>query len=160
MHKPGLACAEEMREARRSWDGGIGKTEGRKKSNWRRLGFIARPGTRRIDMQHAPRASTKPKVATGAPGRPEKGRRRWGGDALLPTWFFEIFTELPLCLFCKLLTIFLKKLKISKNESCSTFQTLQLFFKEYFQILPPFWNLNLGCIWVFESFQNYSKFYM
>ena len=51
---------------------------------------------------------------------------------------FEVFTELPLCLFCKLLTNFLKKLKISKNESCSTFQTLQLCFKEYFQILPPF----------------------
>ena len=51
---------------------------------------------------------------------------------------FELFTELPLRLFCKLLTIFLKMLKISKNESCSTFQTLQLCFKEYFQILPPF----------------------
>ena len=51
---------------------------------------------------------------------------------------FEVFTELPLHLFCKLLTNFLKKLKISKNESCSTFQTLQLCFKEYFQILPPF----------------------
>ena len=34
---------------------------------------------------------------------------------------FEVFTELPLRLFCKLLTNFLKKLKISKNESCSTF---------------------------------------
>ena len=51
---------------------------------------------------------------------------------------FEVFTELPLRLFYKLLTNFLKKLKISKNESCSTFQTLQLCFKEYFQILPPF----------------------
>ena len=51
---------------------------------------------------------------------------------------FEVFIELPLRLFCKLLIIFLKKLKISKNESCSTFQTLQLCFKEYFQNLPPF----------------------
>ena len=51
---------------------------------------------------------------------------------------FELFTEFPLCLFCKLLTIFLKKLKISKNESCSAFQTLQLCFNEHFQILPPF----------------------
>ena len=35
---------------------------------------------------------------------------------------FEVFTELPLRLFCKLLTIFLKKLKISKNESCLLFK--------------------------------------
>ena len=41
---------------------------------------------------------------------------------------FEIFTELPLRPFFKLLTNFLKKLKISKNESCSIFQTLQLCF--------------------------------
>ena len=45
---------------------------------------------------------------------------------------FELFIELPLRLICKLLTNFLKKLKISKNESCSTFQTLQLFFNEHF----------------------------
>jgi len=50
---------------------------------------------------------------------------------------FEIFTELPLHQFCKLLTNFLK-LKISKHESCSIFQTLQLCFKQHFQILPPF----------------------
>ena len=41
---------------------------------------------------------------------------------------FEIITELPLRPFFKLLTNFLKKLKISKNESCSIFQTLQLCF--------------------------------
>ena len=51
---------------------------------------------------------------------------------------FALFTELPLRLIYKLLTNILKKLKISKNESCSTFQTLQLCFKEHFQILPPF----------------------
>ena len=51
---------------------------------------------------------------------------------------FDVFTELPLRQFCKLLTNFLKKLKISKNESCTIFQTLQLCFKEHFQILPPF----------------------
>ena len=51
---------------------------------------------------------------------------------------FEIITELPLRPFFKLLTNFLKKLKISKNESCLIFQTLQLCFKEHFQILPPF----------------------
>ena len=50
---------------------------------------------------------------------------------------FEVFTELPLCLFCKLPTNFLKKLKISKNESCSTFQTLQLYFNEHFPIMRP-----------------------
>ena len=51
---------------------------------------------------------------------------------------FDVFTELPLRQFYKLLTNFLKKLKISKNDSCSIFQTLQLCFKEHFQILPPF----------------------
>ena len=51
---------------------------------------------------------------------------------------FELFTQLPLSLFCKLLSIFLKKLKISKNESCSTFHVLQLWFKKLFQILPHF----------------------
>ena len=64
---------------------------------------------------------------------------RGAGDKLtVAILIFEIFTELPLSLFCKLLSIFLKKLKISKNESCSTFQTLQLCFNEHFQILPPF----------------------
>ena len=51
---------------------------------------------------------------------------------------FALFTELPLRLIYKLLTNILKKMKISKNESCSTFQTLQLCFNEHFQILPPF----------------------
>ena len=41
---------------------------------------------------------------------------------------FEIITELPLHSFLKLLRNFLKKLKISKNESYSIFQTLQLCF--------------------------------
>ena len=73
-------------------------------------------------------------------------RRQVGGGVGLQIDFFELFTELPLRLFCKLLTNFLQKLKISKNESCSTFQTLQLCLSEHFQILPPFLNLNLGCI--------------
>ena len=67
-----------------------------------------------------------------------KQLRGAGGKQAVAILIFEIFTELPLSLFCKLLTIFLKKLKISKNESCSTFQTLQLCFNEHFQILPPF----------------------
>ena len=62
-------------------------------------------------------------------------RRRSAAMSIL---FFELFTKLPLSLFFKLLSNFLKKLKISKNESCSIFQTLQLCFKEHFQILPPF----------------------
>ena len=92
----GLSCAEEMREARWSRDGGVGKTEGRKKNERRRLGFIARPGARGIDTQRAPRASAKPRAATGAPGRPEKGRRRWGGDRVLFTHNYRIDTELIL----------------------------------------------------------------
>ena len=62
-----------------------GKQRERKKSQRRRLGLIAQPGARGIDTQRAPHASAKSRAATGAPGRPEKGRRRWGGDALLPT---------------------------------------------------------------------------
>ena len=58
--------------------------------------------------------------------------------ALSLVLIFKVFTELPLRLFCKLLTNFVKKLKIYKNESCLTFQTLQLYFNEHFQILPPF----------------------
>ena len=101
--------------------------------------------------------------AKGSHGHTWKARERTpavGRWRPVVNFIFEIFTELPLSSFYKLLPNFLKKLKISKNESCSTFQTLQLCFKEYFQILPPFLNLNLGCIWAFESFQNYSKFYM
>ena len=79
----GLACAEEMREARRSGDGGVGKAKGRKKSERRRLGLIARPGARRLDTQRAPHASAKPRAVADAPGRSEKGRRRWGGGRLL-----------------------------------------------------------------------------
>jgi len=74
--------------------------------------------------------------------RVKKRRRRSAASSYVAAsgfkLIFELFTELPLRLFCKLLTIFLKKLKISKNESCSTFQTLQLCFNEHFQILPPF----------------------
>ena len=73
---PGLTCAEETREARRSGDGGVGKAEERKKSERRRLGLIARLGARGLDTQRAPHASAKPRVVAGAPGRPEKGRRR------------------------------------------------------------------------------------
>ena len=69
-----------------------------------------------------------------------------GGKQAMSILIFEIFIELPLSPFFKLLSNFLKKLKISKNESCSTFQTLQLCLSEHFQILPPFLNLNLGCI--------------
>ena len=81
--------------------------------------------------------------------RARKRRKTIGGDSCVApaasrevalgfVLIFELFTEFPLHLFCKLLTIFLKKLKISKNKSCSTFQTLQLCFNEHFQILPPF----------------------
>ena len=51
---------------------------------------------------------------------------------------FRRITELTLSSFCKLLTNFLKKLKISKNESCSKSKVLQLCLNEHFQILPPF----------------------
>ena len=55
---------------------------------------------------------------------------RGAGDKLtVAISIFEIFIELPLSLFCKLLTNFLKNLEISKNESCSTFQALQLCLK-------------------------------
>ena len=79
----GLAYAEEMREAHRSRDDGVEKTEGGKKNERRRLGFIARPGARRLDTQRATCASAKPRAVADAPEKPEKGRRRWGGGRLL-----------------------------------------------------------------------------
>ena len=79
--------------------------------------------------------SPREKVTKTVGGKQLRGA---GGKQKVAILIFEIFTELPLSLFCKLLTIFLKKLKISKNESCSTFQTLQLCFNEHFEILPPF----------------------
>ena len=152
----GLSCVEEARGARRSWGGGVGKTEGRKKSKRRRLGFIARPGARGIDTQCAPHASAKPKVATGTPGRPEKGHRRWGGGRATVQKNYKIATEFILQITLNIS----KEVENLQKKSCSKSKVLQLCLKEHFQILPPFWNLNLGCIWAFESFQNYSKFYM
>ena len=92
----GLACTEETREARRSWDGGVGKTEGRKKIRRCRLVLIAWPGARGLDTQSAPCASVKPRAVADVPGRPEKGRRRWGGDRVLFTHNYRIATELIL----------------------------------------------------------------
>ena len=99
----------------------------------------------------ARRRQRTPELATApaACHRTRKRRKTLGGDIRVAPaasrevafdWIliFALFTELPLRLICKLLTNFLKKLKISKNESCSIFQTLQLCFKEHFQILPPF----------------------
>ena len=111
-----------------------GKQRERKKRQRGRLGLISRPGAHGIDTQRAPHASAKPRAVAGAPGRPEKGRQRWGGGRAL----FTRITELPSILKFKLLPKFLKKLKISKNKSCSTFQVLQLCLNERFQILPPF----------------------
>ena len=101
MHKPGLACAEEMREARRSWDGGVRKVEGRKKSERRRLGLIARPGARGLDTQRAPHASVKPRAVADAPGRPEKGRRRWGGGRATVPNNYRFATEFILQIILK-----------------------------------------------------------
>ena len=157
---PKLVWAEEARGAHWSWDGGVGKTEGKKEKTTTTSGSYS--SARSARNRHAA-CSPRQREAKGGRRRAWKAGertpavRRWRPVVIL---IFEIFTDLPLRLFFKLLPNFLKKLKISKNESCSTFQTLQLCFKEYFQILPLFWNLNLGCIWAFESFQNYSKFYM
>ena len=120
---PGLSCAEEAREARRSRDGGVGKIERRKKSERRRLGL------------------PMPAQSQGRSQACLEGRRKDAGSEAVASCgylIFEIITDLPLSPFCKLLKIFLKKLKISKNESYSAFETLQLCFKEHFQILPPF----------------------
>jgi hypothetical protein len=78
-----------------------------------------------------------PALAT-APATCQRAKKQWnpiGGDlrvapaaSRVVEVIFEIITEPPLRPFFKLLTNFLKKLKISKNESCSIFQTLQLCF--------------------------------
>ena len=87
-----------------------------------------------------------PARSRGQPRARLEDRRKDAGGGAVVVLLFRIITELPLSSFCKLLSNFIKKMKISKNESCSTFQTLQLCLSEHFQILSPFLNLNLGCI--------------
>ena len=89
-----------------------GKQRERKKSQRRRLGLIARPGARGIDTQRAPRASAKPRRSQT---RLEDRRKDAGGGAVV-VLLFRIITALPLSSFCKLLSNFLKKMKISKNQ--------------------------------------------
>jgi hypothetical protein len=80
----------------------------------------------------------RPLAVAGAPGSGWKvagdgGRWRHAvGDN------FELFTEMPLAKFYKLLSNFLKKLKICKNKSCSIFHVLQLSQYKHFQIQPKF----------------------
>jgi hypothetical protein len=77
-------------------------------------------------------------TVAGAPGSGWKiagNGRRWrhavGDD-------FEIFTEMPLTKFYKLLSNFLKKLKLCKDKSCSIFKVLQLSQYKPFPIRPIF----------------------
>ena len=79
-----------------------------------------RHGTCCVSRREETAKSDQRRHPRGAGGKQRGGAR--------PNFNFDIFTELPLRQFCKLLTNFLKKLKISKNESCSIFQTLQLCF--------------------------------
>ena len=95
-------------------------------------------------MRPASTAHDRARHGDGSVSPREKAAKKVGGKQLrgagdkltVAILIFEIFIELPLNFFCKLLSIFLKKLKISKNESCSTFQALQLCLNEHFQILP------------------------
>jgi hypothetical protein len=59
---------------------------------------------------------------------------------------------MPLVKIPKLLSIFLKKLKICKNKTCSIFKVLQLSQYKHFPVCPRFWNLNLN--WKGDIFWN------
>ena len=76
---------------------------------------------------------------------------------------FEIFTELPLALFFKLLSNLYGNSKISKNKSCSKFKVQQLCFNNYTQILSTFNNASLkskGDTLRIYPLSNYFKFYI
>ena len=80
------------------------ETDERKESRRRRRSFIARPRERGNDTQRPSRASAKPRAATGASGRTEKGRRRWGGGRATVQNNYRIATEFILQIthnFCK-----------------------------------------------------------
>jgi hypothetical protein len=93
---------------------------------------------RENDTRDSPAIAKQQLAVAGTPGSGWKvtgdgGRWRHAvGDD------FELFTEMPLAKFYKLLSNFLKKLKICKNKSCSIFQVLQLSQCKHFQIRPIF----------------------
>ena len=78
-------------------------------------------------------------VAHGRAWKPMEAGR--GESCLLA--LFNIFTELPLALFFKLLSNLYGNSKISKNKSCSKFKVLQLCFNNHTQILSTFNNASL-----------------
>ena len=138
--------ARPRRSRRRSWarrmllNGGYGERRSKLVAEQSRRGktgmttaataIYSREGVVRR-RQRTPTLATAPAACQ----RAKKRQNPIGGDLRVAPAasrevevIFEIITELSLGLFFKLLTNFLKKLKISKNESCSIFQTLQLCF--------------------------------
>ena len=76
---------------------------------------------------------------------------------------FQLFTELPLASFLKLLSNLYGNSKISKNKSCSKFEVLQLCFNNHTQILSRFENASLkskGDTLRIYPLSNYSKFFI
>jgi len=82
--------------------------------------------------------STREKAAQNARRRQLRGAgsKQRGGARL--DFDFCIIYRIATAFNLQITHNYSKNMKISKNESCSTFQTLQLCFKEHFQILPPF----------------------
>ena len=104
--------------------------------------------------------TSKPEVS------PEGARRsQWklaGGDSCLLA-LFQLFTELPLTLFLKLLPNLYGNSKISKNKSCSKFKFLQLCFNNHTLIRSIFKNASLkskGDTLRIYPFSNYFKFFI
>ena len=86
------------------------------------------------DTQWPARASTKPRVATGATGSQEKD----ADGAVRRRALFHLIIELPFVLKSKLLPNLYNNSKISKNKSFSKFKVLQLCFYNHTQIQSTF----------------------
>ena len=133
----------ELRQRRR-------ETEKRKKSGRRRRGFIARPDEWRGDTQWGACASTKPRAATGAPGRPKKGRRRWGGDRVLFTHNYRIATELILQITPK----FSKEVENLQNWKLLNFSNSTTLFQGIFSNSTSILKFEFGVhlsIWIISK---------
>jgi hypothetical protein len=133
-----MAQRQRRRAAERECRGGGGAEEGKENTAAGPLGFIAQPRMQRGDTHELPRHVEQLQAATDVLGSGWKvagdgGRWRHAvGDD------FEKFTEIPLAKIYKLLSNFLKKLKICENKSCSIFKVLQLSQYKNFPIQPRF----------------------
>ena len=119
-----LTWINDVYGERRSYAVAEQSRRGKRGRRRRLLLFIAGKGLPGVDSarssppRHRLRVNVRESGANRSAAAAAWRRRQAGRWRSAVNEIFEIFIELPLHLFCKLLTIFLKKLKISKNESC------------------------------------------